>query len=79
MHGSFPFDGENLLSGGPVLQGELADDPTETGHLDVSDGGGGLTQEQQEGVEPGSRGPEGSGVVRGPCGPSEWSGDHVTC
>lgn len=52
MSGSFPFEGEDSLSGGAILQSELADDPTEAGDFNVPDRGGRLTQEQQEGVEP---------------------------
>lgn len=49
----FPFDGEDSLSGGSVLQRELADDATEIRHFDVPNRRGRLTEEQQEGVEPG--------------------------
>lgn len=52
VSGSFPFEGEDSFSGGAILQSELTDDPTETGDFNVSDRGGRLTQEQQEGVEP---------------------------
>lgn len=31
----FPFDGEDSLSGGSVLQRELTDDATESRHFDV--------------------------------------------
>lgn len=37
VSGSFSFEGEDSLSGGSVLQRELADDPTETGDLNVPD------------------------------------------
>lgn len=53
VSGSFPFQGEDSLSGGAVLQRELADDPTEAGDFNVPHRGRRLTQEQQEGVEPG--------------------------
>lgn len=50
--GSFPLEGEDSLSGGSILQRELADDPTESRHFNVPNRRGRLTQEQQEGVEP---------------------------
>lgn len=56
MSGSFSFEGEDALPGGAILQSELTDDPAETGDLNVSDRGRRLTQEQQEGVEPGGGG-----------------------
>lgn len=56
MSGSFPFDGEDSLSGGSILQRELTDDPTESRHFNVPNRRGRLTQKQQEGVEPGGGG-----------------------
>lgn len=53
MGGAFASECKDSLPGGAILQGELADYAAERRHLDVSDRGGGLTQEQQEGVEPG--------------------------
>lgn len=53
MSSPFAFDSEDALSGGAVLQRELADDPTERSHFYVPNRRGGLTEEQQEGVEPG--------------------------
>ena len=44
--------GEQAVSGGPVLQTELTQDPTEPGDGHVTHTVGRLAQEQQEGVEP---------------------------
>lgn len=52
------FAGQNSFSGGPILERELADDPTERRHFNVPNRGGRLTQEQQEGVEPAGGGGE---------------------
>lgn len=51
--GPFASECKYSLPGGAILQRELADDAAESRHLDVPDRRGGLTQEQQEGVEPG--------------------------
>lgn len=61
VSGSLAFECQDSLSGGPILQRELTDDPTEVGHPDVPHRGGRLTQEQQEGVEPGGGGRGGGG------------------
>lgn len=54
VRGSFTAERQHSLSGGPVLESKFADDAAESRRLDVADRGGGLTQEQQEGVEPGA-------------------------
>lgn len=53
--GPFAPECQDSLPGGAILQRELADDAAESRHLDVPDRRGGLTQEQQEGVEPGQQ------------------------
>lgn len=53
VSGSFAFEREDSFSGGSILESELADDPTESRDFNVPHRGGRLTQEQQEGVEPG--------------------------
>lgn len=50
--GPFASECKDSLPGGAIFKGELADDAAESRHLDVPDRWGGLTQEQQEGVEP---------------------------
>ncbi|TNN86067.1 hypothetical protein EYF80_003484 [Liparis tanakae] len=53
--GSFLFLLQHAVSGGPVLQRKLAEDFTKPVDADVSHAVGRMTEEQQEGMEPGRR------------------------
>lgn len=56
VRGPLPLERDHPLSGGSILQSELADEATESCDFNVSDRRGWLTQEQQEGVEPAGSG-----------------------
>lgn len=73
--GSFAAERQHSLSGGPIFESKFADDAAESRHLDVPDRGGGLTQKQQEGVEPGAA--AGGGGEVGQC-TDTWTKEAVT-
>lgn len=57
--GPFLFLLQHAVSGGSILKRKLAEDLTEPVNTDLSHAVGGVTQEQQERMEPGGRGRRG--------------------